>query len=324
MDYSQSCSAVPWHAAISKCVMLRVRGFDREENSELGVGLTTKQVTNLNVRGVNRFLMHRDSSGSRLDLRAVKFVTPAAVVELAALCFSLHEAGRQAEIVLGNSAVTSYLLRANFASVLGEVAKFNPGIRPEYLRRLEKHFGSSWFLVELTKLESGGAIAPLLERVLGVLRHELRYKERHAYDITVGISEALQNVFDHNEGALGFFAMQVYGTGTQKRLEVGIGDIGLGFAASLRKHYGTSIATESDAIIFAAQFGVSEFDDPTRGWGLPALLRIVRDLRGTAYVRSGSALSTFSLASPDGNLEDGADLPGSSVSLVLPSNTVLA
>src|SRR5438034_4035672 len=63
-----------------------------------------------------------------LDLSDVRLVTPAGQVQLAAVCEALAGEGREPTIIVRDSAVRSYLIRAGFVTVVGEVAHFDPPI----------------------------------------------------------------------------------------------------------------------------------------------------------------------------------------------------
>src|SRR5437867_1127639 len=62
----------------------------------------------------------------RFDLTCVKFITPAALVQLAAACYALASRNRRAVIAVDDPAVRSYLMRAGFVSVVENVARFEP------------------------------------------------------------------------------------------------------------------------------------------------------------------------------------------------------
>jgi anti-sigma regulatory factor (Ser/Thr protein kinase) len=121
-------------------------------------------------------------------------------------------------------------------------------------------------LIEVTRLANGKALPELLDRVVWVLRNRLKYRKNDSFDIATVISELCQNTFDHNSDACGFVAMQVYGRGSNRFLEIAVSDHGLGLADSLRRNPKNGpIDSDQAAIRLATEIGVSEHDDPTRG-----------------------------------------------------------
>src|SRR6185503_9760628 len=130
-------------------------------------------------------------------------------------------------------------------------------------------------LVEVTRIDSGGAVPPLLDQIVWVLRYRLKYRKHDAFDVTTAVSELCQNTFDHNSGTPGFVAMQVYGKESKRFLEVGVSDLGAGLAETLRRNPKNGlIRSDLGAIKLATKLGTSEHDDPTRGTGLFHLLEI--------------------------------------------------
>lgn len=107
--------------------------------------------------------------GCHFDLRAVKFVTPAGLVQLAAACHALHAVGRCPVIALRGSEVPSYLLRTGFVGVVCPIADFAPRIKREFLHAFDDLRGANPLLVEVTKIESGPAFEQLLDRTVDVL-----------------------------------------------------------------------------------------------------------------------------------------------------------
>jgi len=125
------------------------------------------------------------------------------------------------------------LARIRFCQLLSSVAVFKPPIPAYVLRRYDLHEGASATPVELTRLTSLAALPLLLERIIGALTDQLGYPDDAAKDVAIGISEVVQNSFDHNPAIESFLAMQVYGSGDRRFLEIAIGDAGQGIRATL-------------------------------------------------------------------------------------------
>ena len=229
-----------------------------------------------------------ESADPVFDLEQIRLVTPAAMVQLAAACHSLAQLGRAASLRIDDDGVRSYLVRAGFVDAIEDVATIIPPIASGNLYRLRQ--GMSPMLIELTTLRSGASLPNLLEKIVWVLRHRLKYRKHDAFDAVTAISEIAQNTFDHNSAAVGFLAMQVYGKGVGRFLEIGVGDCGDGLATTLRRNpKNPAIQSDREAIQMAIRQGTSEHDDPTRGTGLYHLLDITYKHKGGVQIRSGDA-----------------------------------
>jgi hypothetical protein len=257
---------------------------------------------------------------SRFDLSGVRLITPAAIVELAAACFALDQRGRRAVIIVDDHRVRSYLLRSNFVRVVESVARFDPHLARPDARGDGRLHGMNPLLIELTRIESGGELPQLLAKVVSVLCNNLAYCRNDAFDVATAVSEVSQNTFEHNRDTSGFFAMQVYGIGTQRFLEIGVADYGAGLVATLNrnpKH--RPVDSDSAAIERAMKLRVSEFDDPTHGTGLYHLQQIAFKHRGMVEVRTGAAKIRFRADVPRHWRLDVPYMPGVQVALTLPA-----
>ena len=255
-----------------------------------------------------------------LDLTGVGFITPAGLVQLAACCYALSETGRRPCLTIDDEGVQTYLDRAGFLNVIREVAD----IEPPRVHIFRHYRGSNPMLIEVTRIETGKALPSLLDQIILVLRHRLRYAKHDAFDIATVISEVSQNTFDHNKATCGFLAMQVYGRAPQGFLEIGVADYGQGLAATLRRNAKNGhIASDLEAIKFATQLGTSEHDDPTRGTGLYHLLEISYKHRGSVQIRSGGAKVRFRMDRRMGWEFDVSEMPGVQIALVLSEKNVV-
>jgi len=231
---------------------------------------------------------------SRFDLRGIRLITPAALVELAAACYALDRLGRRPVIIVDDNDVRSYLLRSSFVRAIEPVAHLRPLLPVSMARTYEGLLGTNPLLIELTKIQSGAELPQLLDQVVSVLCNNLGYRDRDAFDVATAVSEVSQNTFEHNRDTCGFFAMQVYGGGTKRFLEIGIADYGHGLAETLnRNHKNRPVNSDIAAIERAMKLRVSEFDDQTHGTGLYHLLEITHKHGGMVQVRSGAAKIRF-------------------------------
>lgn len=182
----------------------------------------------------------------------------------------------------------------------------------DYLR------GSNPLLIEVTKIASGSALPAILDGIVDVLRDKLRYKKYDAFDIAIAVSEICQNTFDHNKSTCGFLAMQVYGKGTRRFLEIGVADCGEGLASTLRRNpKNKGIVSDFDAINYAIKAGTSEHDDPTRGTGLYHLLETVYKYQGSVYIRTGKGKLRYRMDLQQGWRSNVAFVPGVQIALTL-------
>lgn len=223
---------------------------------------------------LDKSVRHPDGSPT-FDLRSITWITPAALVQITAVLHTLSSIGKRATILLQGSPIRSYLDRVGFTPIAEAVATLIPERASLIPLPYSNRHGSNPLLIELTKIDSGAALPELLDRIVLALRRRLRYKKHDAFDIAMVMSEVSQNAFDHNVSTCGFLAMQVYGKGRKRRLEIGISDHGVGLRETLRRNpTNARISNDLDAIQAATTLGTSEHDDPTRGTGLYHLLEI--------------------------------------------------
>jgi hypothetical protein len=221
-----------------------------------------------------------------LDLTEVNFISPAALTQLSALCHAFHKEKKKITVKL-NVEIGSYLVRSGFVRSIRSVAKVEPEeiANDSYYENLR---GTNSLLIEVTKMKYLAYLPRLLDRIVSVLHTKLEYTKNEAFDIGSALSEICQNIHDHNDGIMGFIAMQVYTKGKNKFLEIGVSDFGQGLAATLKRNEkNPGLRSNYEAIEFATKAGTSEFNDPTRGKGLYHLLRIIYKHSGLVQIHSG-------------------------------------
>jgi hypothetical protein len=258
------------------------------------------------------------------DLTRVELITPAAIVQLVAACYALFENGKSPTVVIPDQGVRSYLMRAGFDTALEGVASVQPSSFSNSYRRRRR---SNPMLIEVTKIGGCSDLPDVLDQIVDVLIGTLGYEQYDAFDVGTAVSEVSQNIFDHNADrkSYGFLAMQVYGTGTRRFLEIGIADCGAGLTTSLSRNPNNgSIQTDSQAILKAVELGTSEYDDPTRGSGLFHLLQLAYRNAGCVQIRSGAAKVRYRGDKRQGWAFDVGHLPGVQVALILGSRSQLS
>lgn len=258
----------------------------------------------------------------KFDLQAVRLITPAGLVQLAAACHALKRGGRKPIIAVQNDSVRNYLVRSGFVSTLEQIAQFMPPYRRIATYQYEYYRGSSPMLIEVTKIEAESALPTILDKIVWVLRHRMRYHKYDAFDIATAVSEIAQNTFDHNYQTCGFIAMQVYGEKPDRFVEIGVADYGGGLTETLKRNpKNPSIRSDLQAIYLATQLGISEHDDPTRGTGLHHLLDIAFRHEGSVQIRSGAGAMRFRMDKRQGWGFNVPPMPGVHVTLTLQSKT---
>jgi hypothetical protein len=252
------------------------------------------------------------------DLRGVRLVTASALTQLAAILLALSRRGPTPTVLVDNLSVRSYLARAGFGHVVGQVAHIEP---PLTLNRFYGYRrGTNPMLIELSKVETGVELSKLLDRIVETLRSRLKYRKHDAFDVATAVSEIAQNSFDHNSGLYGLIAMQVYGKGTHRFLEIGVADCGSGMLSTLKRNpkY-SSLGSDLDAIREACKLGVSEHEDRTRGTGLYHLLEIAFAHGGSVQIRSGAGKVRYRMDKRVGWTFGVPPVPGVQVALTLPT-----
>lgn len=260
------------------------------------------------------------SGDGRLHLTGLTLITTGALVPLAALCRAMARVGKTPVIHTADYAVRRYLLRSQFVRAVQDVAQFEPQVSAAEEILYGQLHGSNPMLLEITRIDNGAALPALLDRIVRTLRYRLKYRKRDAFDITTAVSEICQNTFDHNRGTAGLIAMQVYGRGKKRFLEIAVSDDGEGLAATLRRNpRNAAIRTDLQAIQKATKLGTSEHDDPTRGTGLYHLLEITYQHQGSVQIRSGSSKVRYRMDMKRGWAFTVLPTPGVHVALTLPT-----
>jgi hypothetical protein len=239
-----------------------------------------------------------NGGGTTLDLREVRFISSAALVQLAAVAHGLAKRGEALQLLVEDQSVRTYLARSGFLGAVQDIAVIDPPYDETMQHRFDHLVGSNPLLLEVTKMEGGASLPPLLDRIVALLRTRLRYGMRDAFDIVTVISEVAQNTFDHNTGGTGFIALQMYqrhARGRKRFVEIGVADCGDGLLTTLRRNPAYArLPNDVRAIRRATQLGASQVaNDPTRGTGLHHLLRIARHHRASVQIRSGAGKISY-------------------------------
>lgn len=228
-----------------------------------------------------------------LDLRGLAFIDLFAMAGLAYLCADLREAaGQQVTLALDEGGACGFLPRAGFFDILPADIVERCGLSPARLPFMRAHYGINPALLEFTRIDSERTIDALLDGLITKLHRRLKYSRNEALDFARMLSELCHNVLDHNEGAAGVegvMAMQIYGAGTKRFMELVVADRGLGIRRTLstnERH--ADLSSDTAAIMRSTEPRASRHDDFSRGTGLPLLVELARRHGGAVHIRSGA------------------------------------
>ena len=208
-----------------------------------------------------------------VDLGALEWVTPTAIVAVAA------QAHRAAALGLAfrvrapyRPDPARYAARMRLGRVLSEL-----GAVHDLATDVVEHDQSD-HLVELARIENEDDAARLARLVDRKVRP---HDPQLARALHGSIGEIGANVPDHAD-TVGFMAAQTLRR--RRVLVVAVADAGPGLLATLAAR---GAADHEQAIELATTPAVSQFDDPSRGTGLPTTLRLITGVGGSVYLASG-------------------------------------
>jgi hypothetical protein len=130
----------------------------REDNSIRQLGAVSFDSL---LRRCNPF----SGGGNTLDLREVQFISSAALVQLAAVAHGLAKQGEALQLLVEDQSVRTYLARSGFLGAVRDIAVIDPPYDETTQHRFDHLVGSNPLLLEVTKMESGACLPPLLDRI---------------------------------------------------------------------------------------------------------------------------------------------------------------
>jgi hypothetical protein len=212
--------------------------------------------------------------GLTVDLGDLDWVTPTTMVAVAAQAQRAAAAGQPFAVrAPRGTEPASYAARMRLGRVLTSL-----GAAHDLPAGRERDQRDN--LVELTAITTESDAARLAALVFAKL-------DPHDPDLARAlhrsIGEVGVNVPDH-AGAIGFMAAQTMPR--RRSLLVAVADAGIGLLATLAAR---GARDHEEAIEYATRPAVSQYDDPTRGGGLPTTLRLIGDVGGSVYIASGTA-----------------------------------
>jgi len=222
-----------------------------------------------------------------IDLRLVEFADPSGMVSLSTACLEAIGMGNNLAVVApADRNVANYLLRMHFRDLLrdagvrfpGDFGSWNVAVQPlaEHLLELQPVTKSNATAVGESLMSLGGAV--------GIPREVL-------VPAFLGLGEGVDNTLEHSGVDRAIVMAQRYRLGPGSagfRVQIAIGDIGLGLRRTLRRRL--PVADDAEAVGLAVKKGVSRFAGPRHGNGLADVVKAVcEDAGGSFEIRSGDA-----------------------------------
>lgn len=227
-----------------------------------------------------------------LDLDGVTFVTPSAIVALAAMIEHARPRLSALRVVLPrNSDCRRYLAAAGFAQAIAQWADVPES---DDVRGLEPSAGLET-LLPLCRLSGTDQIPGLLQGLERSLDSMLGGGDT-SWDSTKRpilstIRELCDNVFQHAGGAPGWVAAQKYRNRKSGKdyVEIAIGDAGRGIRRTLATRF-TELLKVSDGEALERMLveHLTRSTNAYRGVGFFVLQKATKDLDGSFYLRSGA------------------------------------
>jgi hypothetical protein len=233
----------------------------------------------------------RQAEALVVDLAGVTFVTPFALVTLAALV-ARRDGGAPVRVVCPSHAdCRQYLAVSGF---LQQITMFVTVDGADGLLWAAPSWGANTVL-PLTRLDNGTALQALRgrvqERLVTMLGAHEQQRRREIAPILSTILEACTNVFEHANYPVVWLAAQRYVnsfTGAAY-VEIAIADAGRGIKESLvtRLVHLRPVA-DGEAIERMLTEGLSRFEESYRGNGYQLLQEATRERDGSFFLRSGN------------------------------------
>ncbi len=204
-----------------------------------------------------------------IDLSGVDFIKPLGVIGVLTLVESITmmEEGRSPNIKIiapSNSGVRDYLLKIDFINALKSLCdwKIPKGMKVSQ-RKIKP-------VIPITRFYDSGDIENIANAMQIMFRTELVGLATLLQPCYVVFSELAINAVEHAKSNGGFVLAQQYDYSDGSKLEISVGDCGIGISESLRQNRNISekFHTDREAIMLTLAGGLSCVNDPHRGYGL--------------------------------------------------------
>lgn len=219
-----------------------------------------------------------------LDMRAVAFVRPYAVVALAGVARLYYDqSGYPLRLVNLHPRVHQYLERVDLFRHLGHA------LRPETpLTEFFDRQQPNPKLLELTPVRSTEDMLTVVTQAERIFSYWLQV--RNLRRLMSVLSEICANVYQHANSDTGLVMIQTHEARSRDevRVRVAVGDLGIGVRASLERRHGP-VAQDTAGYLLEAMNGRTARDTGRGGLGLRVVQQTVGAGGGYLWVRSGDA-----------------------------------
>lgn len=245
----------------------------------------------LNTSSLASFAASVKASGfQEIDLRPFDFIDVYATMGLALLVRRSCCEGHYPKIYPPKSEdVRAYLARQDFFDVISPWYQI-----PQEFRELkERRWDNNPRVAPLTFIDAEIKISPVVYRIQRLLvSSEFGVPKGVADGVANILTELLQNVPQHASVGLdwsepGIAVLQAYAD----RLELAIGDAGVGMKASLQGNPIARGRSDQELQTLTLKHGLSRVPTKGRGTGLPSVAATIGRLGGSLRLQSGNAVT---------------------------------
>lgn len=264
--------------------------------------------------------LDRVESGTEVifDGSGVSFVDPYGLVGLITAARYCKGLGIRPKIVAPPLSVSTYMKRMNFFEAMDEYGDYEKVFSFSFPSRRDSP------LLEVTKVEVSQGYNSIIDisgeltkRMKMMLSRGSTFSQSTVTGLVTNIVEICENV-EHSHD-IGFVAAQRYRT-TIPMVKVGIMDLGIGIANSLRGKYERKVSNWSDskAIRLSLLPDITSRQE-SGGLGLSQLSKFIREqTRGELVIRSGNAKRVISHEG-ERDYRELNFFPGTQISMTIPA-----
>ncbi|HUP00427.1 MAG TPA: ATP-binding protein [Gemmatimonadota bacterium] len=213
----------------------------------------------------------------------VEFIEPFGLIYLYWLIRDLLDRGASKVLVeLPDSLdVRNYLVRMHFPAAVSDLpVGFRPPI--EQLQLSERDLADKLLEVSIFELKNDDQVEDLTQRIFETIVMRGKDLEISGEYLRLGLGELLSNIESHSQSREAIVTVQRY----NQRVQIAVGDGGIGIPAALEGRLGT--LSDAEMVLRALDPHVSSRIG-RGGLGLPMIVEAVREHGGYLGIRSGAA-----------------------------------
>lgn len=226
----------------------------------------------------------------RVDLARFDFIDVYSTMVIALLLrYCCRQKGPPELILPESEAVRAYLARQELFRVIESWYVIGGE-----LRELEaRQWAGNPRVAPITTIEGEATVSQVVDRLRNLLvTPEFSVARRIADNVWRVLSETLQNIPQHassdpSEPETGFATLQLY----KNRLDLAIGDVGIGIRRSLRQNPRYRSCSDSQSQLAVLRSGATKTAKAGRGNGLQRTAEIVEALGGSLRLQSGDCVT---------------------------------